>query len=121
MSSRSYDSATLSLIRNEPGRMPAEQLTRLLKLADIIGPATAEVVLRLWKDFQVNVFYRIHNVFDLAYRSSEERLEDACQRALFYDFHSLRILQTIISEQLDQLPLTRQTDVYGQPLLFDFS
>ena len=59
MSSRSYDSATLSLIRREPGRMPAEQLTRLLKLADIIGPATAEVVLRLWKDFQVNVFYRI--------------------------------------------------------------
>jgi hypothetical protein len=120
MSSNKYDLATLAEIRKYPGQMPAGILELLLKQADMVGPCTSEVILRLWIDHLMSLYDRLNGLFALGNRWSDERLEKACIRALFYDFHSLKIIRSIILEQLDQLPLSFDTDIYGQLNLFRF-
>jgi len=41
----------------------------------------------------------------LAKKVGKERLENACERALIYDFVSIKILQSILDKDLDKMPI----------------
>jgi hypothetical protein len=44
-------------------------------------------------------------VLALAQKVGKERLENACERALVYDFVSIKILQSILDKDLDKVPI----------------
>ena len=112
-------SSVLQAIKH-PDALPVDIFNRIHTQAKLIGPCTEEVSTRLWISSISGVYSRISSLFHMADYTSEEKLEAACTRALFYGFYSMRIIKIIMEERLYQLPLSDKTDIYGQRMLFEF-
>jgi hypothetical protein len=83
-----------------------------------LGTYTVEFIRQLWAPYTAEALAQERTLLHLARRYSPERLEAACKRALYYEQEiRIEIVETILSRQLDQLPLDAATDITGQFLL----
>lgn len=87
---------------------------RLLERAELIGPATKEVLDSILSD---NVIYGIrpaHGVLSLAGKYSSLRLEAACRRALDYEMPRYHNVKSILEKGLDHKADEDTVDSRGQ-------
>lgn len=103
---------------SEPVHIEADVFARLDHRASSIGPCTARVVGIERASSLRRTASTIRSFLRLALRTSPERLEAACERVLFYGRDSIAIVESVLRQGLDSLPLDRRTDIDGQPLLF---
>jgi hypothetical protein len=87
-----------------------------------IGPHTIEFIRALWAPLTTEALQQERQLLSISRHYPAERFEAACRRALFYNQHNPNIetVRMILNHNLDDLPLDRSTDIYGQFLL-DFS
>ncbi len=93
----------------------------LLEEADHVGPSVIRVVQALWADAVVEAARDVYRLLRLTRQYDAQRLEAACRRAAFYRQHSSSfVVEWILRERYDQLPLTPCTDIRGHfPFAFD--
>ncbi len=75
-----------------------------LKKARSLGPATHELIERLFAHRVLDNLRAAQGVIRLAQRFGPERLEAACRRALRFDDPRYRTVKTILQKGLDQQP-----------------
>jgi len=92
--------------------------------AQQIGPATTELVERLFAERPLDRLRTVQAILRLAPKYGPRRLDQACQRALFYDETSYRTVKRILEQALDSEPLPslqpvatapQQTFVFARP------
>ena len=105
-------------LETKPGVCEADIYSRLIKDASEFGEFTVEIVKHTWLNHLFRAEAEVQGLLRYGYRLSEQRLEAACRRAVFYDQTSASMVKTILLERLDLLTLDHQTDVYGQYTLF---
>jgi len=98
---------------NHPPSVTTLYLDQLLD-AQKIGPAFEEITQTLWTQQATQISSQLKRFFRLARRYSPPRLEAACKRALYYHDTTFQTLSTILSQNLDLLPLDPRSDLYGQ-------
>ncbi len=103
---------------SEKGRIESVIFYSLDQLAASIGPCTEILAKIKWTSSIHQAESNIKYFLRLARRMSQERLEAACERVLFYGFDSFDMVRTVLMQRLDSLPLDRNTDIWGQPELF---
>lgn len=76
-------------------------------LALKIGPRTLLVIQQMLSNrkYAEQAYKSCAGVLALAQKVGKERLENACERALVYDFVSIKILQSILDKDLDKVPI----------------
>ncbi len=70
-----------------------------------VGPATAELVSRLLAERPLDRLRSVQAILRLEQKYGPQRLERACQRALFYDETSYRTVSRILDRAFDLEPL----------------
>jgi hypothetical protein len=90
-----------------PEKVPGLTLDRdaCQEEATTIGPATNEVVRMLLDDPAVDRLPTVGRLLRLRQRYGNDRLEAACQRALYFDDPAYQTIKSILVEGLDAKPL----------------
>jgi len=78
---------------------------RCCQIATAIGPATRDVVETLLSDRPLDRLRSVQAILRLADTVGNQRLEKACQRALFYGDGRYKRIKAILNAALDQVPL----------------
>jgi len=87
----------------------------LLEQARHVGPSATRVVQAIWADAAIEAARDACQLLRLARCYGAQRLEAACKRSAFYRQHmSPFVIEWILRERFDELPLTRCTDIRGQ-------
>ena len=87
----------------------------LLEEARHVGPSATQVVQALWADAAIEAARDACQLLRLAGYYGAQRLEAACKRSAFYRQHtSSFVIEWILRERFDELPLTRYTDIRGR-------
>jgi hypothetical protein len=86
--------------------------------ASHIGYFTKEIAVQTLCDYLYQAETKIADLIRLASRFSDKRLEESCKRVVFYGADSIEMVKTVLLQKLDSLPLTHNTDIYGQLELF---
>jgi len=88
-----------------------------------LGPYTIDFIRALWAPFTSEALRQERKLLSLTRHYPAHRFEAACRRALFYIKlnPNIETIRMILNLNLDQLPLDRSTDIYGQFLLNLFS
>jgi len=101
-----------------PRHLPPEKLPGLFldrdacrAEADTVGPATSQVVTTLLDDPVLDRLPTAGRLLRLRKRFGNDRLEAACQRALYFDDPAYKTIKRILTENLDTLPLPGQPTV----------
>jgi hypothetical protein len=101
-----------------PRHLPPEKLPGLFldrdacrAEADTVGPATSQVVTTLLDDPVLDRLPTAGRLLRLRKRFGHDRLEAACQRALYFDDPAYKTIKRILTEGLDTLPLPGQPPV----------
>ena len=110
-----YNANQLELM---PGSIEAEILKPILKECHDFGPFTMEIVSHIWLNHLHKAEAAIKSLLQFGYRFTAERLEEACKRVVFYGLSSPALVEAVLFEHLDSLPLDHSTDIYGQYKLF---
>ena len=98
-----------------PAFQGAEQF--ILQHATLFGSCTAWFIRTLWAQATQQAYQDSLQLLDHAYRYTSQRLERACQFALFYNLDRIADLRIILAEGLDRLPLRDDSTPTGQLLL----
>lgn len=101
-----------------PGTVEAELFMHILEEARSFGPFTVEIFKHIWLNHLHKAESEITALMRFGYRFQHERLEAACKRVVFYDLNSPALVELVLMQQLDNLPLDHSTDIYGQRFLF---
>jgi hypothetical protein len=101
-----------------PGTVEAELFRRILEEVRSFGPFTTEIFKHIWLNHLRKAESAINSLLRFGYRFPQERFEAACKRVVFYDLASPALVELVLLERLDTLPLDHSTDIYGQRLLF---
>jgi hypothetical protein len=101
-----------------PGAVERELFKRILEEARDFGPFTVEICKHVWLNHLHKAESEINLLMRFGYRFPQERFEAACKRVIFYDLTSPALVEQVLLERLDTLPLDHATDIYGQRLLF---
>lgn len=101
-----------------PGSVEAECFLRLLEEARSFGPFTVEIFKHIWLNHLHKAESEITALMRFGYRFRHERLEAACKRVVFYNANSPALVELVLMQQLDNLPLDHSTDIYGQRFMF---
>lgn len=112
------DFHNVSKLECSPGTIEAELFTCILEEARSFGPFTVEISKHIWLNQLRKAESEINSLLRFGYRFSQERLEAACKRVVFYDLTSPALVELVLFERLDTLPLDHATDIYGQRFLF---
>lgn len=91
---------------------------RCRELAQLVGPATHDVVERLLSDRPLDRLRSVQAILRLGDTVGKTRLEAACARALFYGDIRYRRIKDILNAALDQQPLP---DAASQTVQTDFA
>lgn len=91
-------------------------LTQALK----IGEFTREIAVQILCDYLYQAETKIANLIRLGSRFGDIRLEKSCKRALFYGVDSFHMVEIVLLQKLDFLPLSHNMDIFGQLKLFDY-
>lgn len=87
----------------------------LLEQARHVGPSATRVVQAIWADAVFEAARDACQLLRLPRCYGAQRLEAACKRSAFYRQHTNSFLiEWILRERFDELPLTRYTDIRGQ-------
>jgi hypothetical protein len=87
----------------------------LLEQAHHVGPSATRVVQAIWADTAIEAARDACQILRLARCYGTQRLEAACKRSAFYQRHTNSfVIEWILRERFDELPLTRCTDIRGQ-------
>ena len=87
----------------------------LLEQARHVGPSVTRVVQALWADAVIEAARDARQLLRLARCYGAQRLEAACERSAFYRQQTNSfVIEWILRERFDELPLTRCTDIRGQ-------
>jgi len=95
------------------------QQAHLFRQANLIGVHTDLFARHLYLQEYQKLVAALDRLLRLRVRFSHSRLEAACQRASFYGSSSFDTLTLILRHRLDRLPLSPQSDIFGQ-LFLDF-
>ncbi len=87
---------------------------RLLDQAANLGPFAIALVQSLWTDGVLCAASQAGHLFRLVGLYDPQRLEAACRRALFYKKTDYLTIERILSDNLENLPLSPYADVDGQ-------
>lgn len=79
-----------------------------LKQAEAVGPHCHRLIRRLFADRVLDNLRAAQGVIGLGKKFGVSRLEAACRRALFFENPRYRIVKSILSKGLDQLPLENE-------------
>ena len=79
-----------------------------LKQSETIGPVCHEVIRKLFGDSVMDNLRAAQSIIGLSKKYGSVRLENACIRALHFDNIRYRSIKNILSQGLDQLPLTHE-------------
>jgi hypothetical protein len=101
-----------------PGTIESELFIRILEEARSFGPFTAEIFKHIWLNNLHKAESEGNSLLRFGYRFKADRLEAACKRVVFYDLTSPTLVELVLFQQLDKLPLDHTTDIYGQRFLF---
>lgn len=101
-----------------PGGLETELFSVLAKEARTIGEFTFEIIKHSWLNHLLSAESEISTLFRYGARLSDQRLEGACKRTVFYGHTSSQVVKTVLLQRLDSLPLNHKTDIYGQYMLF---
>ena len=71
-------------------------------MAEEIGPATSQLVERLFEDTVVDRLSRVVRILKLGEQVGQDRLEAACRRMVLYDELSYAALKRILEQGLEQ-------------------
>jgi len=105
-------------LNTHPGLCEADIYSRLVRDSSDFGEFTVEIVKHTWLNHLFRAEAEVQGLLRYGYRLSDQRLEAACRRAIFYNQTSTNMVKTILIERLDLLTLDQRTDVYGQYTLF---
>lgn len=86
----------------------------LFKTGSKCGFNTCFVLDNEWKAGITSLFQKLRRFLVLELTYSKERLDKACERALFYEKVSIKIIKYILKHKLDYLLLDSATDIFGQ-------
>ena len=100
-----------------PGTLEAEIFKRIPEEAQSFSPFTVDILKYTWLNHLRKAESEINSLFHFGDRFSQGRLEAACKRVVFYGLCSPSLVETVLFERLDTLPLDQSTDVYGQRYL----
>jgi hypothetical protein len=79
------------------------------------GPYSKLFAQHIWEAGAHRTVYKLNNFYSKSH--SYKRIEAVCKRAVFYGSCSLKTANLIIIENLDYLPLSINTDIFGQQFL----
>ena len=117
---KSNDFCNAGRLECMPGTVESEIFMLIPEEAWSVGPFTAEIT----KHIRLNHIRKAESVINKflnpGHRFSDARFEAACKQVIFYDLCSPALVETILFERLDTLPLDQSTDIYGQRFLFRF-
>jgi len=98
--------------RTHPRHLPPEKLPGWLldrqgcrDEAAAIGPATGDIVAALLDDPVIDRLSTVGRLLRLRGRFGDDRLEAACQRALYFQDPSYKTVKRILTDALDRQPL----------------
>lgn len=80
------------------------------------GPYSKLFAQHIWEAGAHRTVYRLNNFYSQTHLY--KRIEAVCKRAVFYGSFSLKTANRILLENLDYLPLSINTDIFGQQFLF---
>ena len=86
---------------------------RLLDRALTLGPFVGAMMQGIWVDFIHSTVSQTQRLFSLATLHGHIRLDAACRRALYYRRTHLFVVEEILREDAQSLPLNPYTDVFG--------
>lgn len=92
--------------------------TRIIDRASDLGPFVLAFVQSLWTDGVLSNAEHAARLMRLASFYDPQRLEAACRRALFYRKIDYTIVDRILRDHLENLPLNPYADIDGQLTLF---
>ena len=87
---------------------------KFLDQAADLGPCAIALVQSLWTDGVLCAASQAGHLFRLVGLYDPQRLEAACRRALFYKKTDYLTIERILSDNLENLPLSPYADVNGQ-------
>ena len=90
----------------------------ILQKAESIGPSVTTIVEGFWGRAVMGALYDIERFLKLAQIYSSTRLESASRRALFHGQGKYDTVNYILTNHLDNLPLSVKADIDGQFLLW---
>lgn len=93
---------------------------RCRQIATAIGPATREVVETLLSDRPLDRLRSVQAILRLADTVGNQRLEAACQRALFYGDGHYKRIKAILNAALDKAPLPEATPASSPVIALTF-
>jgi transposase len=76
-----------------------------LATAEAVGPSTLQVAKTLLDDPVVDRVHTVGRLLKLRSRFGDERLEAACQRALYFDDPAYKTVKRILTQELEDQPL----------------
>ena len=79
-----------------------------LQQSETVGPVCHEVIRKLFGDSVMDNLRAAQSIIALAKKYGSSRLENACIRALHFDNIRYQSIKNILSQGLDQLPLTHE-------------
>lgn len=106
------------LIDKNPSIYSQDYLDQFLNQTAKIGLYTKEIANQTVLNYKYQAESAIASILRIASYFSDSRMEAACKRVIFYGFHSMRMVKTVLMEKLDKLPLNHDTDIYGGRWLF---
>ncbi|PNX48052.1 MAG: hypothetical protein BV456_10210 [Thermoplasmata archaeon M8B2D] len=88
----------------------------ILNDSEKLGPYTKLFAQHIWEAGAHRTVYRLNNFYSQTHLY--KRIEAVCKRSVFYESFSLKTANRILIEKLDYLPLSINTDIFGQQFLF---
>lgn len=92
---------------------------QLLQQATQCGSSTVTMVEKIWFSQLNRTVSYLRHFLSLARRFPPQRLELACQRALFYGMGTPKVVKHILKKGWDRLPLSPYSNIEGKPI-FEF-
>ena len=92
----------------------------ILSDSKAIGKYVRLFIQYAWEKKAHDSYSHLKSILSLAKKYKNNRLNSACKRAVYYAYYSPDIIKHILYLNLDSLPLSINSDIYGQKyLLFD--
>lgn len=82
-----------------------------------IGYNTSVYIRIYWGMEMIHIYDEVNRMLQGVKKYSADRIEKACQRALFYGYYDVEKIKYILTNSLDKLELNGNTDINGQMFL----